>query len=695
VGYQLHHLRRVRARSARYLIGSGGAWGGTPHIKLKYPPQNKTHIHVKYTLNQNKGKNSMYLQHIVMQNIGPIAGVSIEMPFNTDDTPQPLVLVGENGSGKTKVLVSIVNALATYANRLFRVEEKTFYEPISLSVRFGEVYGFLAMRFCDTNQAPLFDVFNFMLNNRYQGSLQGTFPIEHAENILKTIHNKISIPNFNICLQNHEILRPEYGLYEWHGDQKENAKKDWRGNVHCYFPSDRFEDPRWRNTHINLFSINQSNEDHHSRFGQWEGKEIEIRSSFKENSEYLSSQIEWKTQKRNDSFHEYLKESTKPNIEFIRAIINDLLSTLLKKDCQLATSPPDSHLPISAITSHIGVREYDIIEFLDLSELSLGESVLFNMMVSIIRQADAGDDTLQDPTTISGMVIIDEIDMHLHTRLQHDVLPKLIRMFPKIQFIITTHSPLFLLGMKETFKDDGFRIVSLPTGSKIGTEEFKEVQDVFDTLNIFAKFIEKTILNATKPIVMVEGKTDQQYIEKAAKVLNRDISHIDIHITEGNDPLFQLGKVLIKHPLDTQPIMLLFDPEDEKKVEELNQDLNGLDSSDPKRKKIRIEKMKAHHRDPKEYGLMKGIENLFPEPLIKRAYEAGQNPPNDGWFERITREEGKQTTTEFKIKKSNDRKQAVCDWICDNATPEDFTGFEDIFNMIEEFAPHDPRVGLA
>lgn len=48
------------------------------------------------------------------------------------------------------------------------------------------------------------------------------------------------------------------------------------------------------------------------------------------------------------------------------------------------------------------------------------------------------------PIDLSGIAIIDEIDVHLHISLQKKVLPFLIKAFPKIQFIVSTHSPFVI-----------------------------------------------------------------------------------------------------------------------------------------------------------------------------------------------------------------------------------------------------------
>ena len=45
---------------------------------------------------------------------------------------------------------------------------------------------------------------------------------------------------------------------------------------------------------------------------------------------------------------------------------------------------------------------------------------------------------------LSGIVLIDEIETHLHLELQKNIMPFLTNIFPNIQFIVTTHSPFIL-----------------------------------------------------------------------------------------------------------------------------------------------------------------------------------------------------------------------------------------------------------
>lgn len=52
------------------------------------------------------------------------------------------------------------------------------------------------------------------------------------------------------------------------------------------------------------------------------------------------------------------------------------------------------------------------------------------------------------PSDMEGLVLVDEIDLHLHPRWQRELVPVLKEVFPKLQFIATTHSPLVLAGLE-------------------------------------------------------------------------------------------------------------------------------------------------------------------------------------------------------------------------------------------------------
>ena len=84
-----------------------------------------------------------------------------------------------------------------------------------------------------------------------------------------------------------------------------------------------------------------------------------------------------------------------------------------------------------------------------LNELAAGYRSILTMMGDMVIRLSEGKDNLND---LSGIVLIDEIDAHLHPKYQYE-LPKLLsNVFPKVQFIVTTHSPMPILGLPEDNK---------------------------------------------------------------------------------------------------------------------------------------------------------------------------------------------------------------------------------------------------
>ncbi|HLP45794.1 MAG TPA: AAA family ATPase [Candidatus Kapabacteria bacterium] len=77
----------------------------------------------------------------------------------------------------------------------------------------------------------------------------------------------------------------------------------------------------------------------------------------------------------------------------------------------------------------------------DFNTLADGYSAIINVVTDIILRMEQNKTNRYD---IQGIVLIDEIDAHLHINLQKKIFPFLTRFFPRIQFIITTHSPFVL-----------------------------------------------------------------------------------------------------------------------------------------------------------------------------------------------------------------------------------------------------------
>ena len=92
------------------------------------------------------------------------------------------------------------------------------------------------------------------------------------------------------------------------------------------------------------------------------------------------------------------------------------------------------------------------------SRLSDGVRNMLAMVADIAYRCTKLNPHLDNaPQETEGIVLIDEVDMHLHPKWQQSVVNDLREAFPKIQFIVTTHSPQVLT----TLKKDNIRIIDL------------------------------------------------------------------------------------------------------------------------------------------------------------------------------------------------------------------------------------------
>lgn len=79
----------------------------------------------------------------------------------------------------------------------------------------------------------------------------------------------------------------------------------------------------------------------------------------------------------------------------------------------------------------------------NLNQLSDGYAAFLSIISELMMRMDKKF-TATKPYDLQGIVLIDEIETHLHIDLQKKILPFLTSFFPKIQFIVTTHSPFVL-----------------------------------------------------------------------------------------------------------------------------------------------------------------------------------------------------------------------------------------------------------
>jgi len=85
---------------------------------------------------------------------------------------------------------------------------------------------------------------------------------------------------------------------------------------------------------------------------------------------------------------------------------------------------------------------------LNINQLSAGEKTLMALVADLARRLIIANPKSDNPLQQDGLVLIDEIDLHLHPSWQRSIVPNLRKIFPSCQFIITTHSPQIISHVK-------------------------------------------------------------------------------------------------------------------------------------------------------------------------------------------------------------------------------------------------------
>ena len=323
--------------------------------------------------------------------------------------------------------------------------------------------------------------------------------------------------------------------------------------------------------------------------------------------------------------------------------------------------------------SRLSIHDENGLSIPSLNHLSTGQLILLNLFITIIRHADKKDLVNSiHLSEIEGMVVIDEIDAHLHAKHQSEILPKLIKLFPKIQFIMTSHSPLFVLGMEKEFGAENIQLIDLTSGMNITSERFGEFEQSFNFYKNTAKFEEalhQKIQEKQKPLILVEGKTDIKFLKKAFELKgktewleNIEIDEIGISTDDGKvkfsgETSLEKGFDFLKHNLSVISRKVLF--------------LYDCDTKVQNEKAGNIMKVKVPYNQ-ENTKIKKGSENLLEEELFTEQFYITKEKIND--YGAIS------VIQDFK-------KNEFCDHVYVNINdPKVFDKYEElVFPIIDEF----------
>lgn len=124
--------------------------------------------------------------------------------------------------------------------------------------------------------------------------------------------------------------------------------------------------------------------------------------------------------------------------------------------------------------------------------LSSGYLAIFDIYADLLMHIEYAQ---IKPSELSGIVIIDEIDAHLHVSLQRKILPFFTRSFPSIQFIVTTHSPFVLASVDDAVI---FDMTTCKTVHDLSMYSYENVVEGLLGVPPISKIFEDTIKKLTE-----------------------------------------------------------------------------------------------------------------------------------------------------------------------------------------------------
>lgn len=169
----------------------------------------------------------MYFKSVEIENVGPIEHLLINFPFEAE-RPKPLILVGENGTGKSILLSHLVNSLISGKGTIYddvEVETGKVYKHRSASyIKSGKDYFYAAVKLGATIAVEECQL--RMTKTDFESQLSYTPS--------RSIWNNIPNNQFSVFLSTFN-------------DNNEETNTLFKKQCCLYFPVNRFEEPGWLN----------------------------------------------------------------------------------------------------------------------------------------------------------------------------------------------------------------------------------------------------------------------------------------------------------------------------------------------------------------------------------------------------------------------------------------------------------------
>ncbi|HCR60878.1 MAG TPA: chromosome segregation protein SMC [Serratia liquefaciens] len=222
----------------------------------------------------------------------------------------------------------------------------------------------------------------------------------------------------------------------------------------------------------------------------------------------------------------------KNDLDLLRTKIKDLQITLKNADSDIVSIVKEAiykFMNIDNIRMKVDKKNVSILLdkngiTISATDLSQGEKAIFSLVSDISRRLillnpEKGTKALEG----YGVVIIDEIDLHLHPKWQQEIVGNLRNTFPNIQFILTTHSPQVLSTVPshciKILRNDENGMLKIDEAEfSLGSESDMILEDIFSVKSRPENIEQVQMLNRYKELVI-----NEMWDTEEAKVLKIEL----------------------------------------------------------------------------------------------------------------------------------------------------------------------------
>lgn len=425
----------------------------------------------------------MQVKSITLHNIGQFKELTIPLTPLTENAPKATVFIGNNGSGKTTILKSLVTALSWLPARIRSERGRGLDIPEEVIMN-GHSSGMVMLNIENTEQSftwqlskaqkgrknqfstdlkainELADIYRTNLTENEQADLPilAFYPVERSVlDIPLKIREKHSFAQLNGYDNALEMGVDFRRFFEWFREREDIENEE---DIFSDIEQISLEIEQINNEidEMNLY-IDSSLEAFDKMVSLQKDIEKKERELIKAKNDNELEKIANFSNQLIELTNEFIKTQSDINLFLTEAESLRKKDALRKKRNYLDIQLKSVKDAVQNFTNFKNIRvqrkpklrmivKKDNLEF-EVSQLSQGEKSLMALIGDIARRLAMLNPSLENPLNGQGIVIIDEADLHLHPQWQRQLIERLTKTFPNCQFVLSTHSPLVISDSKD------------------------------------------------------------------------------------------------------------------------------------------------------------------------------------------------------------------------------------------------------